>query len=55
MLNIQNEIKYSIAFAMLKNLLNDGHLNMKEFDIAHGVIIDRFGPEAVRRLPWIFP
>ena len=51
MLNIQNEIKYAVALSMLKKLLDSGLLDRKEFDIAHGVVADRFGPEAVRRLP----
>lgn len=51
MINTQNEIKYCIAFGILKRLLDDGSLNRQEFDTAHRVIADRFGPEAVRRLP----
>lgn len=51
MLNIQNEIKYAVALSMLKKLLDSGLLDRKEFDIAHSVVADRFGPEMVRYLP----
>lgn len=50
MTNDQNEIKYRIAFGMLKKLFRDGLLNSSEFEVAHGVLIDRFQPITVRRL-----
>lgn len=51
MVNIQNEIKYKIALGMLKKLLADGLLNREEFDAAHRVVISRYSPIAVCRLP----
>ena len=51
MVNTQNEIKYSVAFGILKHLLDDGLIDRTEFDAAHAFVADRFGPEAVRRLP----
>ena len=51
MVNVQNEIKYRIAYSMLKKLLDDNLLKDDEFDIAHKVILNRFSPEAVCRLP----
>ncbi len=50
MINTQNEIKYRIAFGMLKKLVLDGLLTREEFDAAHSIIADRFCPEAVCRL-----
>lgn len=51
MINIQNEIKYAVAYAMLKKLYMDGMMSAEEFAAAHKTVIYRFGPEAVRRLP----
>lgn len=51
MVDTQNEIKYSVAFSILKKLLMDGLITRAEFEIAHGVVADRFCPLAVCRLP----
>lgn len=51
MVNAQNEIRYRVAFGILKRLYADGLLNNDEFDVAHGVVIDRYRPIAVCRLP----
>ena len=51
MVDMQNEIKYSVAFSILKKLYLDGLIDLSEFEIAHRVVADRFCPMAVRRLP----
>lgn len=51
MVNTQNEIRYRVAFGILKRLLIDGLLDSSEFEVAHGVVIDRYQPIAVCRLP----
>ena len=52
MQNIQNEIKYAIAFSILKMLLEEGHITHNEFEMAHEVIASRFGPEITREMQW---
>ncbi len=49
MINTQNEIRYRIAYGMLKKLWELGLLTAEELDIAHGAIADRYRPIAVRR------
>jgi len=51
MLNTQNEIKYQIAVGILYKLFAENHIDRDEYDVAHTVIIERFAPCAVRRLP----
>lgn len=51
MVDVQNEIKYSVAFNILKKLYMDGLIDLAEFEITHRVVADRFCPLAVRRLP----
>lgn len=51
MVDIQSEIKYSVAFNILKKLYMDGLIDLTEFEIAHRVVADRFCPLTVRRLP----
>ena len=51
MINVQNEIKYAAAFGILKKLFAEGFLENGEFELAHRIIAERFGPETVRQLP----
>lgn len=50
MVNTQNEIRYRIAWGMLRKLYRDGLLTQAEFDIAHAVVAERYCPLAVCRL-----
>ena len=49
MINTQNEIRYRIAWGMLKEIYKKGHLTIEQYDIAHNVLIDRYGPMTVCR------
>lgn len=49
MINTQNELKYAIAWSVLKELLLDGVLSEAEFNAAHQFVAEQYGPMAVRR------
>lgn len=49
MINVQNELKYAIAWSILKKLLLDGVLSEAEFDAAHQFVVEQYGPMSVRR------
>ena len=49
MINVQNELRYAIAWSILKKLLMDGVLSQVEFDVAHQFVAEQYGPMAVRR------
>lgn len=50
MVNMQNEIRYRIAWGILKKLYRDGRLTQAELYAAHTVVADRYCPLAVCRL-----
>jgi hypothetical protein len=49
MINVQNELRYAIAWNILKKLLLDGVLSEAEFDVAHQFVVEQYGPMTVRR------
>jgi len=42
MIHAQNEIKYRVAVGMLQKLSEDGLLTQDEFNVAHGVVVNRY-------------
>jgi len=49
MINTQNELRYVIAWSILKKLLLDGLLAQEEYDAAHRIVAEQYCPLAVRR------
>lgn len=49
MINVQNELRYAIAWSILKKLLLDGVINESEYDAAHQFVAKQYSPVAVRR------
>lgn len=48
--DVQSEISYSMAWAMLTAMMRQGKLRKDEFDAIHRKIIQKYRPSAVRRL-----
>ncbi len=49
MINVQNELRYAIAWSILKKLMQDGVISETEFDAAHRFVAEQYGPMAVRQ------
>ena len=48
--DVQSEINYSMAWGMLTAMMKKGGLTKAEFDAIHRKIIQKYRPDAVRRL-----
>jgi hypothetical protein len=49
MTNVQNELRYAIAWTILKKLLLDGLITQEEYDAAHRIVAEQYCPLAVCR------
>ena len=48
--DVQSEINYSMAWAMLTTMMRQGKLTRDEFEAIHHKIIRKYRPVTVRRL-----